>query len=106
MTHHLVGVTEIAAMLDVSRQRADQLSRTKGFPEPVADLAHGRVWETEAVVAWIEGSGTRTPRHTIKTVPTIPSGLPQGCHVCGRNLVIRRADDGTFTLRCPTFDEG
>ena len=42
MTHHLVGVTEIAGLLQVSRQRADQLSRTKGFPDPEVELSGGR----------------------------------------------------------------
>lgn len=41
-------------MLMVRRQRADQLSRTKGFPEPVADLASGRVWAKEDVVRWAD----------------------------------------------------
>jgi hypothetical protein len=36
MSPKLAGVTEIAEMLGVSRQRADQLSRTRGFPDPVA----------------------------------------------------------------------
>ncbi len=31
----LVGVAEIADLLGVSRQRADQLTRSKGWPEPV-----------------------------------------------------------------------
>ena len=35
MRPKLAGVTEIAEMLGVSRQRADQLSRTRGFPDPV-----------------------------------------------------------------------
>ncbi len=50
MSHHLVGVREIAELLLVSRQRADQLTRTKGFPDPVIELAAGRVWEKEAVL--------------------------------------------------------
>ncbi|MHB1599307.1 MAG: DNA-binding protein [Acidimicrobiales bacterium] len=44
-------------MLGVSRQRADQLSRTKGFPDPAADLAHGRVWETADVEQWAREAG-------------------------------------------------
>lgn len=50
----LMGVQEIAALLGVSRQRADQLSRQKGFPEPVAVLSNGRqrIWQAEDVQAW------------------------------------------------------
>lgn len=49
-----MGVTEIAELLGVSRQRADQLSRQKGFPEPVAVLSNGRqrIWAAEDVRAW------------------------------------------------------
>ena len=53
MSHHLVGLTEIARMLDVSRQRAHQLAQTDGFPRPTAELSSGRVWETADVEAWI-----------------------------------------------------
>ena len=31
----LVGVAEVADLLGVSRQRADVLTRTKGFPDPI-----------------------------------------------------------------------
>ncbi len=31
----LVGVAEIASGLNVSKQRADQLTRTRGFPDPI-----------------------------------------------------------------------
>jgi hypothetical protein len=31
----VVGIAEIAELLDVSKQRADQLSRTQGFPKPI-----------------------------------------------------------------------
>jgi hypothetical protein len=48
----LVGVTEIADVLGVSRQRASQLASTKGFPEPLAKLACGQIWEREAVELW------------------------------------------------------
>lgn len=35
LNRYLVGTAEIAEMLEISRQRADQLTRTTGFPEPV-----------------------------------------------------------------------
>ena len=66
MSHHLVGLTEIARMLDVSRQRAHQLAQTDGFPRPTAELSSGRVWETVDVEAWIRerrqrGDSANTP---------------------------------------------
>lgn len=83
MEKYLVGVTEIAEMLGISRQRADQLSRTKGFPDPYQEMANGRVWTSESVSAWAEA----VRRHFC-----IPAGGPAAhggattmpCEVCGR----------------------
>jgi predicted DNA-binding transcriptional regulator AlpA len=55
--HHLVGITEIAEMLGVSRQRVDQLASGEGFPSPEAELAAGRVWAREAVEKWARATG-------------------------------------------------
>ncbi|MGH9111591.1 MAG: helix-turn-helix transcriptional regulator [Acidimicrobiales bacterium] len=56
----LVSTPEIAALLGVSRQRVDQLTRTPGFPEPTASLAIGRVWERSDVEAWARETGRAT----------------------------------------------
>ncbi len=62
MTSHLVGLSEIATMLGVSRQRAGQLVRDyDDFPPPVAELASGRIWETTAVDAWAKAHPVRPP---------------------------------------------
>lgn len=53
----LMGLTEIAEMLGVSRQRIDQLAHTDDFPEPVAELAAGRIWERADVEAWARATG-------------------------------------------------
>ncbi|MEX0665557.1 MAG: DNA-binding protein [Acidimicrobiia bacterium] len=51
----LVGVAEIADLLGVTRQRVHQLmTEQANFPEPVADLAAGKIWLKEDVVAWAE----------------------------------------------------
>ena len=39
-----VGVSEVAEILGVSRQRASELRTRPGFPAPIADLASGPVW--------------------------------------------------------------
>lgn len=49
----LVGIAEIAAILGVSKQRADQLARTPAFPKPVSELASGRIWRKRDVERWI-----------------------------------------------------
>jgi prophage regulatory protein len=67
MTQQLVGLAEIAALLEVGRSRADQLVRTKGFPDPLAELSAGRVWKLVDVQAWIDGrvaKKSQTPQMT------------------------------------------
>ena len=62
MSGHLVGLSEIATMLGVSRQRAGQLVHDyEDFPRPVAQLASGRIWETVAVEAWANAHPVRPP---------------------------------------------
>lgn len=62
MTSHLVGLSEIATMLGVSRQRAGQLARDyDDFPTPVAELASGRIWETTAIETWAKAHPVRPP---------------------------------------------
>jgi len=62
MTSHLVGLSEIATMLGISRQRAGQIVRDyDDFPPPVAELASGRIWETADVEAWAKAHPVRPP---------------------------------------------
>jgi len=101
MDNRLMGVSEIATFLHVSRQRADQIVRTKGFPDPVAELAAGRVWATDSVTEWVEGSGVRILHHTRKTVPGLPSGIPQQCYACGKRLEYVDRGEAGYSLECP-----
>lgn len=52
-----MGLHEIAELLGVSRQRADQLVRQQGFPKPLAELKMGRIWREGDVLKWKERSG-------------------------------------------------
>ncbi len=62
MPHHLLGLTEIAELLGVSRQRVDQLSNSYAdFPAPEVDLASGRVWSKEAIEGWLATHPDRAP---------------------------------------------
>ena len=55
-----MGTAEIAALLGVSRQRVLQLLREPGdFPQPVAVLKMGNVWDAAEVRQWADG---RPPR--------------------------------------------
>jgi hypothetical protein len=50
----LVGVAEVAEMLDVSKQRVTQLARDPRFPEAWQLLASGPVWAKAAVQRFLE----------------------------------------------------
>jgi predicted DNA-binding transcriptional regulator AlpA len=58
----VMGVAEIAALLGVSRSRADQITREKDFPDG-RRLRMGTVWSTEDVEAWI--ARRRPPKDTV-----------------------------------------
>ena len=79
----LVGVSEIADLLGVSRQRASELARTPSFPVPVASLASGPVWLEPSVLRFVD-SWRRKP------------GRPS---TRGSYLVV--ADDGSVLLSGP-----
>lgn len=73
----LVGVREVGKLLGVSRQRADQLVRTKGFPDPIAELASGRIWERASVVRWARDAGRSIPWATVELeLEQLPKGSP------------------------------
>lgn len=68
MTHHLVGASEVAAILGVSRQRVAQLATAgHGFPAPEAELSAGRIWSREAIEAWAVGHPDRGVSGRVKT---------------------------------------
>ncbi len=50
----LVGISEIADLLETSRQRASELARSSRFPAPLADLAAGPVWPKPVVTRFIK----------------------------------------------------
>ena len=61
MTEELLGVTEIAAFVGLSRQRVQKLTETDAdFPEPVAVLARGRVWSRQVIEEWARDTGRPT----------------------------------------------
>ncbi len=50
----LVGATDVARMIGVSRQRVYQLAETATFPPAVAQLARGAMWRRVDIERWIE----------------------------------------------------
>lgn len=58
----VAGIAEIAELLGVSRQRAVQIVRDHAdFPDPLAELASGRIWHRPSVEAWIAAHPDRKP---------------------------------------------
>lgn len=54
----LVGIAEIAELIGVTRQRVDQLTRADPeFPQPVAELHAGRIWQRADIVKWARSTG-------------------------------------------------
>lgn len=57
----LLAISGVAKLLGVSKQRADQLSRERGFPDPAADIDTGgrvfRAWSRDEVEAWALARG-------------------------------------------------
>lgn len=56
----LAGITEIGEVLDVSKQRAKQLTEKKDFPAPVDVLAGGAVYLRDSV-EWFAKNRDTTP---------------------------------------------
>lgn len=48
----LAGLAEAAEILGVSKRSAVQYAKRADFPEPLARLASGPVWDAAAVEAW------------------------------------------------------
>lgn len=62
----LVGAQEIAVLLGVSRQRVHALVTSQtGFPEPVAQLASGRVWRRHDIFTWAAATGRELTTKTV-----------------------------------------
>ena len=68
----LVGVTEAAKLLRVSRQRVDQLAHREDFPAPLVTLAAGPIWLRTSIIGfrqrWVRKPG-RPAKHDPQPVP-------------------------------------
>lgn len=54
----LVGVSEIADMLGITRQGVDKLVRTRSdFPQPEDVITAGRIWSRQTVEDWARQDG-------------------------------------------------
>ncbi len=48
----LMGTSEVAALLGISRQRVLVIAQQPGFPQPLAVLKMGNVWRGRDIQAW------------------------------------------------------
>jgi hypothetical protein len=58
----LVGVSELAELLDITHSRATALVRSKDFPMPVAELQSGPVWRRDVLQRFAGDSSHRPSR--------------------------------------------
>jgi predicted DNA-binding transcriptional regulator AlpA len=49
----VVGLTEVAALLGVSKRTASRYTARSDFPKPAAHLAMGPIWCEEEVAEWV-----------------------------------------------------
>ncbi len=59
----LMGTSEVAALLGISRQRVLVIARQPGFPKPLAVLKMGNIWRGTDVRTWAD-QRTRPSRGT------------------------------------------
>lgn len=69
----LVGVAEVAKMLDVTKQRVSQLMEGARFPRPAAVLASTPVWLEQSIKAF-ESSWDRKPGRPVRKKQSPPRG--------------------------------
>jgi hypothetical protein len=53
----LMGAAEIGKLLDISRQRVQQLTVKSDFPVPEEELAMGKIWDTKKIQDWGRETG-------------------------------------------------
>jgi len=77
----LAGLTEIAGLAGVSRQRAAQLAGHPDFPKPVDRLAMGPVWREADVTKFLDTPRKpgRKPKEKLMITKTWPCEGSGGC---------------------------
>jgi hypothetical protein len=73
----LVKVAEIAELLDVSRQRADQLTRSKGWPYPIERVAPFDLCKADAMKRVFERTSVITLDEAVEALDKPAYSLPQ-----------------------------
>jgi predicted DNA-binding transcriptional regulator AlpA len=58
----VLGLTEVATLLGVSKRTASRYASRDDFPAPAADLAMGPIWFESDVRSWLETKPIRRGR--------------------------------------------
>jgi predicted DNA-binding transcriptional regulator AlpA len=72
----LAGLTEIAQVLSVSRQRVNQLKKTAAFPKPIAVLKMGSVWRLDQIQEYSKNRNVRNGRPKIGSAKPVAAPAP------------------------------
>ena len=86
-----MGVAEIAELLNVSRQRADQLTRSKGWPDPVERVAPFDVHMVEAMKRLFDRTPMVTLDQALEALDTRAYQLPPYPRLWREELIERWA---------------
>ena len=73
----LVGVDEIVRLVGISRQRVNALVRSdSAFPEPLAELAAGRIWDRAEIEKWVTQRARGEQREIVSEINGITLVTP------------------------------
>ena len=104
----LMSSADVAHHLKVSRQRVHQLRSTTAFPEPLANLRGGPIWDAAAIRAFAS-TWTRKPGRPLSSAPTtarmsvvVPDFVPDDevARVIGAEVDRALQGNGTWAMRC------
>ena len=62
----LAGLAEVAELLGVNKRSASRYTRRADFPEPLARLLAGPIWDSAEVEAWGAEHGPFRPGRPVK----------------------------------------
>ena len=66
----LLGITQIAGRLGMSRQRVHKLTERDDFPTPSHTLSTGRVWRERDVERWVKAHPRYDHSDGVERCPT------------------------------------
>lgn len=94
----IVGASDVADILGVTRQRVHQLAQTAGFPAPIARIKMGPLWDGAAIVTFAS-RWQRKPGRPAKHGGSLPPcAWPAPGLGCGRLPTLQPVAGGSSPL--------